>query len=296
MVRRVLLLALCLGLLAPAALTSQASMTPEEQRMELIKVLEQRVLLHERRVELLREQAEALRNGADLEAIRASIREDASAPLPPSLDAPPGPDRPGIERDRPRLNDRFADRAERGERDRQRPQREATPEMVDGLMLMIRSENPVFADRLERLREERPELFERVIQRIIREFPRGDDELASLGIQVRATEFALRDLADRIKQNPDDRSRFADDIRAALNAAADARIAYERFRIQRERDELERREQFLETMEARRDEFIESRLGAILEGKDLTRIPGRERRERPEGQHPERNPDRLPPR
>lgn len=288
MLSRLVVMMLAFAVVSPLAEARQASMSEEEQRAELASVIEERVRLHERRIRELEAQLKALQDGAELATVRESLRQDQPADRDRAVPGRPRPDAETQRGPRDEARERVRRRLAEGEdsptreRDRRRPDdRPLTPEMIDGMLLMIRTENPAFADRLEKLREERAEVFDRIMRRMMSELPQDDDELASLGLRVRASELALRDLASRARKSPEEAQALTDDIRAALNAAADARLAYERARIERDGKQLERRTQFLETMEARRSEFIEQRLAAILSGEDLVKIPRLNEGDRP---------------
>ncbi|MEM1424852.1 MAG: hypothetical protein AAGH64_12735 [Planctomycetota bacterium] len=283
---RMLITALAIVCVGQPAI-AQAPPVDDERRAELASAIEERVRQHEERIQALRAQLDALRAGADPDEVRASLGTGTDAPPTDRL-LPNGERRRGFDRGRDRGGapaDGRRQQAQGGERTG------ATPEMIDGVLTMIREENPVFADRLERLREERPEVFRRIVGRMLSEFQHDGDTLAPLTIRVRASEVALRDLAGRVRQNPEERESLEGEVRAALDAAADARIAYERARLERDEHTLDTRRRFLETMESRRSAFIEERLQAIMSGEDLVKIPGRDRRER---QRTERTPDDTP--
>ncbi len=280
-----LLMTVVMGVTAPGASAQGSGMDEATQRDELIRVLELRALAFERRVAEMREQAQALRDGADLE----TIQEQVQAMPAPEVERPV----------RRRAGEGAGPEGVPEGREQRRQGRdrvEVTPEMTQRVMRMLKEQRPDFAERLQRLKEERPEVFERVLSGIIEGIMGDDPEAAELELNLRATELELGELAQQVRDDLSKGPELEQDIRAALNKSAVARIAFERYRISSERDRLTKREEFLNRIIEKRSEFIEARLAMILEGKEMRRRgPRPEREQEPQGeQRRDRNPDDRP--
>lgn len=268
--RRCLPIAILL-LLVPSALAQEGQMTEQQQRDELVKVLELRAQAYQRRIDMLKEQAEAVRTGADMDTIRRALRANPDA----IEDAPPRDAENEGHRERRRNG--FARRDPHTDG----PPPELTEALITRVMADLERDRPQLHERLVQLRKDNPERFRAVLVRIMPKPITEDPEGAALELQVRSTESRLRELAKQAKENPEERESLRSQVRDALNAAADARIDFERYRIAKERERIDRQESFLERMISYREKFIDERLEAILSGIDF-----RSRRPRPESDEP----------
>lgn len=251
-------LAIALGvcaLLSPLVAAQPSRGGEDEARAQLVESLELRAKALERQVAQLREQANAVRNGAPLDEVRDRVRQTGARDQGPDTDrrGRPGP-------------------PEGRDEDHERPNvDELPPRLVDRILEVMREDRPYIAERLEQLRKEDPERFAQVQRRMLRAFVEragGDVEGATLMLEMRGIERELRGMAMRIKQNPELGEGMRGDLRAALERMADALVAFERHMIQRERERIDGRETRLQEHITKRDELIEERMESILEGRD----------------------------
>ena len=164
-----------------------------------------------------------------------------------------------------------------------------TPEQRAEILALVKEHMPEMYSRLERMREQDPNVEERIAQRFapmfldflelkksdpiaadlkIREFQAGAAIMRAIG-EVRAAKFAKETDAERLR-------KAVDDLRSRIVEQVEIRLAVHEHEIATLRERLARLERELSDERAQRDSLVDRKVEQILS--DLDR---RERRERP---------------
>lgn len=284
----------CAGLALASGLTSathqplpeNAPSQDQIQRDLLSEVIGNRMRVYQAKIDQLGDLRAALERGGDLEEIREQVRRtdglDALANAEGRDTARPGG---------------WQSRRQHSE-DAPTPQAEITPELREQALAFLRENRPEIADRLEALRAEKPEEFEKAVRRVVGIFMKqsgaspDDSRRMEQLIAVRVADREIRRLARAYETAATDaeRSELTAQLREALRAGAEARLAFEARSIELERERLAEREAGLAQMREGLETSIEERLRAVQSGDSLPPQRDQRRPRGPRGQ--DRTPDR----